>query len=246
MPVSPVTVRPHAARHATHSEHLESTRPTPPPRDSPSRIRIASEEDRPARPPDVPQRCLARPMSVEAVGRAGRQVPNVQIEATTPSADTPVVGNTSSGEPDSEIVVGVAREIDLASAETLRAPFADAIAKAAHPDRGRPHELSIHRFQRPARAPARPEEGSGTRHPDCAAVAVSVGPPDARDRRLRPDLCYPRVTAAGRVNRPDRPSAGWLLHDPVCVPQTHNRAQTLRPCRLTQVRARPDVAGSLT
>lgn len=68
-------------------------------------------------------------MSVEAVGRAGRQVPNVQIEATTPSADTPVVGNTSSGEPDSEIVVGVAGEIDLASAETLRAPFADAIAR---------------------------------------------------------------------------------------------------------------------
>jgi anti-sigma B factor antagonist len=39
------------------------------------------------------------------------------------------VGSTSSGGPDSEIVVLVSGEIDLANAETLRDPLADAIAR---------------------------------------------------------------------------------------------------------------------
>jgi anti-sigma B factor antagonist len=39
------------------------------------------------------------------------------------------VGSTSSGEPESEIVVPVSGEIDLANAETLRGPLTDAIAR---------------------------------------------------------------------------------------------------------------------
>jgi anti-sigma B factor antagonist len=56
----------------------------------------------------------------------------VQVEGQTTSADTPLVGSTSSGGPDSEIVVPVSGEIDLANAETLREPLADAIARRPH------------------------------------------------------------------------------------------------------------------
>ncbi len=54
------------------------------------------------------------------------------VVGTAASADTPLVGSTSGGGPDSEIVVPVSGEIDLANAETLREPLADAIARRPH------------------------------------------------------------------------------------------------------------------